>query len=42
MLAKKQLPIDKIMTHQLPLSDFARGIEMVHKGSDSVKVSLKP
>ena len=24
MLAKKQLPIDKIMTHQLPLSDFTR------------------
>ena len=42
MLAKGLLPMDQILTHSLPLADFERGIEMVHSGTESIKVTLKP
>lgn len=30
------------ITHELPLEEFARGIDLVHRGTDSLKVLLKP
>jgi threonine dehydrogenase-like Zn-dependent dehydrogenase len=33
---------DKIVTHALPLTDFARGIDLVHDQSESLKVVLLP
>ena len=42
MLAKGLLPMDRIITHSLPLADFQRGIELVGKGTESVKVTLQP
>ena len=42
MLAKGLLPMDKIMTHQLPLSRFHEGMDLVANGTESVKVTLTP
>ena len=42
MLAKRLLPMDDIISHKLPLSDFQAGIDMVLDGSRSVKVALSP
>ena len=42
MLAKNLLPMDRIMTHQLPLSDFHQGMDLVASGTESVKVTLTP
>jgi Zn-dependent alcohol dehydrogenase len=36
------LPMDQIVTHQLPLEDFMEGLELVASGTKSVKVSLIP
>jgi threonine dehydrogenase-like Zn-dependent dehydrogenase len=33
---------DRIVTHALPLADFARGIDLVHGQSESLKVVLLP
>ncbi len=42
MIAKKLLPLDQIITHELPLSDFQRGFDLVASGEHSIKVILKP
>ena len=42
MLEAGLLPMDKIMTHQLPLSDFQKGMDLVADGTQSVKVTLTP
>lgn len=42
MLRKGLLPIDKIVTHELPLADFQQGIDLVAAGNKSVKVTLRP
>jgi threonine dehydrogenase-like Zn-dependent dehydrogenase len=42
MLRKGLLPMDEIITHQLPLADFQRGIDLVAAGNKSVKVTLLP
>jgi len=42
MLAKGLLPMDRIITHQLPLADFQKGIELVASGTQSIKVTLQP
>ena len=42
MLEAGVLPMDRIVTHQLPLSDFKEGLELVAEGNSSVKVSLIP
>lgn len=42
MLRKGLLPMDDIITHSLPLSDFQRGIDLVAAGDKSVKVTLLP
>jgi threonine dehydrogenase-like Zn-dependent dehydrogenase len=42
MLESGVLPMDRICTHQLPLADFQRGLDLVGSGTESVKVSLIP
>jgi threonine dehydrogenase-like Zn-dependent dehydrogenase len=42
MLRKGLLPMDRIVTHELPLADFQRGIDLVASGKQSVKVTLLP
>nr|WP_280386412.1 erythritol/L-threitol dehyrogenase [Nocardia wallacei] len=42
MLESGVLPMDRICTHQLPLSDFQKGLDLVASGTESVKVSLIP
>jgi erythritol/L-threitol dehydrogenase len=42
MLERGLLPMDEIVTHQLPLEDFQEGIDMVAAGLTSVKVTLTP
>jgi hypothetical protein len=34
--------MDKICTHQLPLAEFQKGLDMVASGKGSIKVSLIP
>jgi threonine dehydrogenase-like Zn-dependent dehydrogenase len=36
------LPVEGIVTHQLPLEQYLEGIRMVHSGRDSIKVLLRP
>jgi threonine dehydrogenase-like Zn-dependent dehydrogenase len=42
MLESGALPMDKICTHQLPLAEFQRGLDLVSSGKESIKVSLIP
>jgi threonine dehydrogenase-like Zn-dependent dehydrogenase len=42
MIESGKLPLDKICTHQLPLADFQKGLDMVSAGHQSIKVSLIP
>ncbi|GAA2094623.1 erythritol/L-threitol dehyrogenase [Microlunatus panaciterrae] len=42
MIESGRLPMDKICSHQLPLTEFQRGLDLVASGSESVKVSLIP
>ncbi|MFF1549787.1 erythritol/L-threitol dehyrogenase [Rhodococcus erythropolis] len=42
MIESGLLPMDKICTHQLPLEDFQKGLDLVASGTESVKVSLIP
>src|SRR5262249_8521631 len=42
MLRKGLLPMDRIITHQLPLARFQEGIDLVGAGDRSVKVTLMP
>jgi len=42
MLEQGLLPMDRIVTHQLPLSDFQQGIDLVAAGTESIKVTLTP
>jgi len=42
MLEAGRLPLAEIVTHQLPLSGFQQGLELVADGSTSIKVSLLP
>lgn len=42
MLVKNQVPVASIVTHQLPLDEYLRGIELVHSGTESIKVVLVP
>ena len=42
MIESGILPMDEICTHQLPLSEFQRGLDLVASGKESVKVSLIP
>jgi erythritol/L-threitol dehydrogenase len=42
MIESGKLPMDKICTHQLPLAEFQKGLDLVASGTESVKVSLLP
>jgi threonine dehydrogenase-like Zn-dependent dehydrogenase len=42
MIRRGLLPMDRIVTHQLPLSAFQEGIDLVGAGDRSVKVTLTP
>jgi len=42
LIERGLLPLDEICTHQLPLAEFARGLELVESGRESIKVSLLP
>jgi erythritol/L-threitol dehydrogenase len=42
MLAKGLLPMEHIITHQMPLADFQAGIDLVASGEQSIKVTLQP
>jgi threonine dehydrogenase-like Zn-dependent dehydrogenase len=42
MLEQGLLPMDEIVTHQLPLSEYQVGIDLVASGKSSVKVTLNP
>ena len=42
MIESGQLPMDRICTHQLPVSQFKDGLDLVADGSSSIKVSLMP
>jgi threonine dehydrogenase-like Zn-dependent dehydrogenase len=42
MLQKGLLPMDRILTHRLPLADFQTGINLVAAGDQSIKVTLTP
>ena len=42
MIESGLLPLDEICSHQLPLSEFQRGLDLVGDGSASIKVTLIP
>jgi threonine dehydrogenase-like Zn-dependent dehydrogenase len=42
MLMKGLLPMDEIISHQLPLEKFQEGIDLVAAGDRSIKVTLLP
>ena len=42
MIEGGRLPLDDICTHQLPLSDFQKGLDLVADGTSSIKVTLIP
>ncbi|WP_421723334.1 alcohol dehydrogenase catalytic domain-containing protein [Bauldia sp.] len=42
MLEEGRLPMDRIVTHTLPLAEFQRGIDLVGAGTESIKVTLQP
>ena len=42
MMESGVLPMDQICTHQLPLAEFQKGLDLVASGKESVKVSLIP
>ena len=42
MLESGRLPLAEIVTHQLPLSGFQQGLDLVADGTASIKVSLLP
>jgi threonine dehydrogenase-like Zn-dependent dehydrogenase len=42
MIEENRLPMDRIITHKLPLADFQQGIKLVGDGTQSIKVTLIP
>jgi threonine dehydrogenase-like Zn-dependent dehydrogenase len=42
MIASGRLPLEEICSHQLPLEEFQRGLDLVADSANSVKVSLLP
>lgn len=46
MLVKGAIPVEEIVTHEIPLQDFREGVDLVHAGShgkaESIKVVLDP
>ena len=42
MLEQGLLPMDRIVTHNLPLHGFEDGFGLVAQGTESIKVTLQP
>jgi len=42
LIESGRLPLDEICSHQLPLSDFQKGLDLVAAGTESTKVTLIP
>ncbi|HEX3814753.1 MAG TPA: alcohol dehydrogenase catalytic domain-containing protein [Mycobacteriales bacterium] len=42
MIENNVLPVERIVTHQLPVAQFAEGLDLVGDGTRSVKVALVP
>ncbi|HVL97689.1 MAG TPA: hypothetical protein VM324_00135 [Egibacteraceae bacterium] len=42
MMASGALPVERIVTHRLPLADFAQGLALVADATESIKVILQP
>jgi threonine dehydrogenase-like Zn-dependent dehydrogenase len=42
MIESGILPMERICTHQLPLAEFQKGLDLVASGKESIKVSLIP
>jgi len=42
ILESGRLPMDRIVTHQLPLAEFQTGLDLVADGTSSIKVALIP
>ncbi len=42
MVEDGKLPMEEICTHQLPVSEFKQGLDLVEDGTASIKVSLIP
>ncbi len=42
LIESGRLPMEQICTHQLPLADFQKGLDLVADGKESIKVSLVP
>jgi threonine dehydrogenase-like Zn-dependent dehydrogenase len=42
MVESGALPLDRIVTHELPVADFKQGLDLVEDGRNSVKVVLIP
>ncbi len=42
MLAKKKIPVESIVTHQIPLEDYTEGFNLASSGKVSIKVMLVP
>jgi len=42
MIEQGKLPMEEICTHQFPLADFQKGLDLVASGVESIKVSLVP
>jgi threonine dehydrogenase-like Zn-dependent dehydrogenase len=42
MIESGRLPLDRICTHQLPVSEFKEGLDLVAEGGESIKVTLMP
>jgi threonine dehydrogenase-like Zn-dependent dehydrogenase len=42
MIEKKQLPLEDIITHRLPLKDVEKGLKLVNSSKESIKVVLLP
>ncbi len=42
LIESGRLPMDDICTHQLPLEEFQKGLDLVASGHESIKVSLIP
>lgn len=42
LIEQGKLPLDEICTHQLSISEFQKGIDLVDSGKESIKVSLIP
>jgi L-iditol 2-dehydrogenase len=42
LIRSKRLPLEKMITHQLPMDEIARGFQLVADASESIKVIIEP